>query len=286
MIQFNSPLRYPGGKHKLAQFIAAICLKNNINGHYVEPYAGGAAISLYLLFYGYVKEITINDLDRSVFAFWHSILNHNKKFCNRIRNTDVTLENWDRFREIQTRKESASIFELGFSTFFLNRTNRSGIMCGGVIGGRNQDSNYTIGCRFNKDELIQRIQRIGKFKDKIHLFNLDAMNLVKKIQAKHKDENMIFYFDPPYYMKGPSLYLDHYKKSDHGEVARNIQKIKGSKWITSYDNAPEIKNIYNGCIKKEYSLFHTAYRKHKSMEVLFFSKNLNSDVPLEQLLTR
>ena len=244
----------------------------------MEPYAGGAAVALYLLFYGYVKEITINDFDKSIFAFWYSILHHNKKFCNRISETDITLENWNEFRKVQGRKASVSLFELGFSTFFLNRTNRSGIISGGMIGGRKQDGNYTIGCRFNKDELVERIWRIGKFKDKIHLFNLDAMNLVKKIQAEQKDENMIFYFDPPYYMKGPSLYLDHYGKEDHGQVAKDIQKIKDSKWIISYDNAPEIKSLYNGCIRKEYSLFYTAYKKRKSTEVLFFSKNLNIDV--------
>jgi DNA adenine methylase len=86
-MKFYSPLRYPGGKNKLAKFVASLCKKNNINGHYIEPYAGGASVALYLLLEGHVKEITINDLDRSVYAFWHSILNETEKFCNKIIET-------------------------------------------------------------------------------------------------------------------------------------------------------------------------------------------------------
>lgn len=273
---FNSPLRYPGGKNKLARFIALICEKNRVTGHYVEPYAGGAAVSLYLLLNGYVKEITINDLDRSVYAFWYSILHHTRKFCNRVEQTEVTLENWDRCKKIQGKKEKASLFELGFSTFFLNRTNRSGIINGGMIGGRNQNGEYKIDCRFNKEELIDRIKRISKHKNQIQLYNLDALKLIKKIKKKVAIGNTIFYFDPPYYLKGPSLYMDHYETDDHKIVAREIKAIKKAKWIVSYDNVPAIKKFYNGFKKKKYSLFHTAYSKRKSEEVLFFSNNLKN----------
>ena len=56
---FYSPLRYPGGKNKLAKFIAKICVDNDINGHYIEPYAGGASVSLYLLIEGKVKKLRL-----------------------------------------------------------------------------------------------------------------------------------------------------------------------------------------------------------------------------------
>ena len=268
------------------RFVALICEKNDITGHYVEPYAGGASVALYLLFNGYVKEVTINDLDRSIYAFWHSILNHTRKFCSHIEKTEVTLKNWDRFKRIQERKESASLFKLGFSTFFLNRTNRSGIINGGMIGGRKQNSPYPIDCRFNKEALIERIKRISKYKDRIHLQNLDALVLVQKLKTADM-KNTIFYFDPPYYLKGPSLYLDHYAEDDHEKVANAIQGIKGAKWIVSYDNAPEIDRIYSTYKKKEYLLFHTAHSKRKSTEVLFFSENLKDiDVPLTKIKVR
>lgn len=271
---FNSPLRYPGGKNKLAKFIASVCEKNDVTGHYVEPYAGGASVALHLLFNGYVKEITINDQDRSVYAFWHSILNHTQKFCKHIERTNVTIKNWKKLRAVQKNKKRASLFELGFSTFFLNRTCRSGIIRGGVIGGLEQQGEDKIDCRFNKEELIERIKRIKKHKNKIHLCNLDALDLIRTIKKKSMNRNIIFYFDPPYYLKGPSLYMDHYAKDDHKKVADEIRKIKNAKWIVSYDNTPEIKKIYLGCKKKEYSFFHTAHHIRKGEEVLFFSDNL------------
>ncbi len=271
-MDFYSPLRYPGGKRKLADFISKICIANNINGHYVEPYAGGAAVALHLLFNEYVKEITINDLDRSIYAFWYSVLHHADELTNLIKKTDINIDNWKRYRDIQKNKEKVSLIELGFSTLFLNRTNMSGIINGGVIGGLNQDGEYKLDCRFNKKEIIKRIENIARYKESIHLYNLDALELVKKIK---KDlENTIFYFDPPYYLKGPSLYLNHYKPNDHRKVSEEIKKIKNAKWIISYDDVLEIKKLYKGFRKTEYELSHTAREVRIGEEVLFFSRNI------------
>jgi len=273
-MKFYSPLRYPGGKNKLAKFIALICEKNNINGHYVEPYAGGASVALYLLINGYVKEITINDLDRGVYAFWYSVLNDTEKFCKKIKNTKITVENWEKFKKIHANAGNAKLFDLGFATFFLNRTNRSGLIDGGVIGGKTQKGKYKIDCRFNKKELIERINIIASYKKKIHLYNLDASDLIDKIQQENKNPNAIFYFDPPYYLKGPSLYMNYYNEYDHEEISRKIQKIKNMRWIVSYDNVPEIRKLYKNFRKKEYSLPYNAHTIKTGKEVLFFSRNL------------
>src|SRR3989344_178153 len=273
-MKFYSPLRYPGGKRKLANFFALECEKNNINGHYVEPYAGGASVALHLLINGYVKKITINDLDRAIYAFWYSVLNNTDKFCNEIRKTDVTLENWRRFKKIHKNKDNESLFDLGFATFFLNRTNHSGIIDGGMIGGVEQKGNYKIDCRFEKEDLIVRIKLIVKHKDNINLHNLDALELIEKIQEDRGNKNTIFYFDSPYYLKGPSLYMNHYKHSDHKKVSKQIQKIKNTKWIVSYDDTPEIKKLYSESKKKKYSFFHTAYEIREGREVLFSSPGL------------
>ena len=278
---FYSPLRYPGGKNKLAKFVALVCEKNNINGHYVEPYAGGASVALHLLINGYVKEITINDYDKAIYAFWYSILNDTEKFCRKIKNTEINIENWKKFKEIHKNKEKENLFNLGFAIFFLNRTNRSGIIDGGIIGGKNQKGNYKINCRFNKNDLIRRIKLIAKNKKNINLYNEDALDLINIVK---KDKNTIFYFDPPYYLKGPSLYMDNYKNDDHKKVSEKIQKIKNAKYIVSYDNTPEIKKLYKKLKKLEFSLIYTAYRIRKGMEVLFFGNGLNISKNMVQLL--
>lgn len=277
---FYSPLRYPGGKNKLSKFIAKICLDNNINGHYVEPYAGGASVALYLLLENKVKKITINDYDRSVFAFWHSVLKNTNKLCKLIKETEITTENWLKARSIQKNKISSNLLDLGFSTFFLNRTNISGILAAGIIGGLKQKGKYKMDCRFNKQELVKRIKKIAEQKNNIKLYNLDALELIKKIKKERNDKKTIFYFDPPYYLKGASLYMNHYKKDEHKAVSDAIKKLKNISWIVSYDNIQEIQEIYNWvdlCNQIKYSLNHGAYRAREGKEIIFHSNNLNVD---------
>lgn len=274
---FYSPLRYPGGKNKLSKFIAKICVENDIDGHYVEPYAGGASVALYLLLEEKVKEITINDFDRSIYAFWHSVLKNTKKFCVLIENTEINIQNWEKAREVQKNKSKAKLLDLGFSTFFLNRTNISGIINAGVIGGLKQTGKYKMDCRFNKKDLIRKIRLIAKHKKQINLYNLDALALVKKMQKESNNKKTIFYFDPPYYLKGSSLYMNHYKDDQHQEVSEAIKKIKTINWIVSYDNTPEIKKLYRWVprkLTKKYSFNHSAYKAKEGKEILFFSKNL------------
>jgi DNA adenine methylase len=271
---FYSPLRYPGGKNKLAAFIAKICIENNINGHYVEPYSGGASVALYLLLEGFVKTITINDKDRSIYAFWHSVLYNTDQLCERIKKTEVTIAEWRNQQEVQKNKRKADLLDLGFSTFFLNRTNRSGIINGGVIGGLNQSGNYLINCRFNKIELIDRIRVIASRKKDIRLYKKDAIKLIEKIQRESTNDNVVFYFDPPYYLKASSLYMNHYKEEHHREVSEKIKNIKNIRWVISYDNVPEIRNLYSDCQRKEFSFKHTAYSIRDGFEILFFSNNI------------
>ena len=271
---YYSPLRYPGGKNKLSAFIAKICIDNNIDGHYVEPYSGGASVALFLLLEGFVEKITINDRDRSIYAFWHSVLKNTNKLCEMIESAELTIEEWKKQREVQNNKKSVDLLTLGFSTFYLNRTNRSGIINAGVMGGIEQNGNYLMDCRFNKTNLIQRIKKIAKHKKNIRLYKKDAIKLIDKVHQEAQDENVVFYFDPPYYLKASSLYMNHYEDKNHKKVSDKIKSIENIKWIVSYDNVPEIQKLYSDCPKKEFAFNHTAYEIREGKEVLFFSNNI------------
>ena len=271
---FYSPLRYPGGKNKLSGFIAKICIDNNINGHYVEPYSGGASVALFLLIEGFVKRITINDRDRSIYAFWHSVLNKTNQLCELIENAEFTIDEWRKQKKVQANKKDANLLDLGFSTFYLNRTNRSGIINAGVMGGIQQKGNYLMNCRFNKKDLIQRIKKIAKYKKNIRLYRKDAIDLIDNIQNEPDHNNVVFYFDPPYYLKASTLYMNHYQDKNHEKVSAKIKSIESIKWIVSYDNVPQIQELYSDCQKKEFSFKHTAYASRTGKEVLFFSKDI------------
>ena len=222
-MEFLSPLRYPGGKAKVADFVQCLIKENALlDGTYVEPYVGGGSVALSLLFNEYVRDIYINDKDISIYAFWYSVLHESEALCKLIKDTPINVETWHKLKEIQSNKENIDLLNLGFSTFFLNRTNRSGILKAGVIGGYDQTGNYKIDARFNKDDLIERIQRIADYADRIHLSNEDAVTLVQRLNNE-LFHNVIFYLDPPYYVKGKGLYMNYYNDDDHQDIAKLME---------------------------------------------------------------
>lgn len=273
MNKFVSPLRYPGGKLKVVNYIKRLMEENDLcGGTYIEPYAGGANVALSLLLSKYAKRIKINDIDRSIYAFWYSVLMETENLCRMIQDTDVTMETWERQHELQKNKKEADLLELGFSTFFLNRTNRSGILNGGVIGGKAQTGKYKIDARYNRKDLIERIEVIAAQKNKIELTSMDAVALIKRYK-RPPAEKTLCYLDPPYYVKGKDLYLNYYNDNDHQKIAETIMKYKG-KWIISYDAVDFIKKLYKDYKQTEYYLSYSAGNPSKGRELMIFSDGL------------
>lgn len=268
---YPSPLRYPGGKGKLANFIKLVMLENGLVGsEYVETYAGGAAVALSLLFEEYATHIHINDLNRSVYAFWNAVLNETDKLCDRIERARVSIPEWRRQRRVQTNEE-ADPLDLAFSTFFLNRTSRSGILNGGIIGGHSQTGEWKIDARWKSRDLIRRIQRIARFKTRITLTKLDAADYLRE---RLPDVGRPFlYLDPPYYVKGSKLYEHFYGHDDHVEIASLVQGLDVP-WIVSYDAAPPIVEIYAAYQQISYDLIYSAGARQHGREVMFFSDRL------------
>ena len=273
MSKFVSPLRYPGGKLKVVDYLKQLLEVNDLcGGTYIEPYAGGASVALSLLFSKHASKIKINDIDRSIYAFWHSVLNETDALCRMISDTPVTMDVWQAQHELQKHKDEVDLLELGFSTFFLNRTNRSGILNGGVIGGKNQDGNFKMDARFNKADLIERIERVAGYADLIELTSIDAVELIKHYK-RTPPQKTFCYLDPPYYVKGRDLYLNYYNDDDHRAIAQAIKKYKG-KWIISYDAVPFLKDLYKDYRQQEYYLSYSAGNPSKGKELMVYSNGL------------
>lgn len=272
-MRFSTPLRYPGGKSKLSNFMRLVLKVNNlIDEHYIEPYAGGAGVALTLLFSGYARHIHINDLNTSIYSFWRVVLDDTDNICRLIHDTPVDIDNWFRQKEIQALPEQHSMLELGFSTFFLNRTNRSGIISGGVIGGKRQEGPWKLDARYNKVDLISRIEKVSRLREHISLYNLDAAELITKVIPTLPLQSII-YLDPPYYNKGSALYENHYRHDDHIEVSNLLRKVT-QKWIVSYDDTQEIRNMYERYRSMPYKLSYSAANRYEGNEIMFFSSNL------------
>lgn len=267
---FVTPLRYPGGKGRLGAWLSDLIKHNGLEGGtYVEPYAGGAGAAMYLLSNNLVDRILINDIDPVVHAFWWAVLNDTDRFVTMIRDTPVTMETWHDQRAVIADPACVDLTTLGFAAFFLNRTNRSGIIKGGVIGGQKQTGNYLIDARYNKEKLIERVVKIGSLSDRIQLFNMDAMELIV-----HPDvdmgENSLIYLDPPYYEKGGQLYRNHYQPQDHQEIAEAVMRI-GTPWLVTYDNCAEIKKLYEDAEVVEFSLHYSTHMlRPKATEAMFY----------------
>ncbi len=270
-----TPLRYPGGKAKLAAYLKEIIRHNKLfDGEYVEPYAGGAAIGLELLFQEYVSKVHINDLSQPVYSFWKAVLNDTEELCRLIKNTRRSVPSWDRQKRIFSNPDDHSYVQLGFATFFLNRTNRSGILNGGIIGGRDQTGPWKIDARYNADELVFRVESIAKMRRKIKLTRSDALALLRHGLPKWTDKTLI-YLDPPYYEAGRELYYDFYKPENHAELAKFIgAHMKSRRWIVSYDNVQPINKLYSGFRKIVYDVGYTARDTRVGREVMFFAPKL------------
>lgn len=267
-----SPLRYPGGKSQLAPFVIELLRRNDLFGAvYAEPFAGGAGIAWKLLFDGYASEVWINDIDPSIHAFWNSVLYKTDDLCELIEKTEVSIDEWHRQKSIQTTGRVASL-ALGFSTFFLNRTNRSGILKAGVIGGMAQAGDWKLDCRFKKEDLIAKIQRIALYKEQIQLTRLDALHFVKET-CKRLPKISLLNIDPPYYSKGPELYCSFYSHDDHVLLSRAIKKLK-KPWMLTYDNAPEIRSLYEDMPTVVQQLTYYAQVKRTGVELLVTSPEI------------
>ena len=280
LTRFGTPLRYPGGKAKLTKWFKDLIIYNDIeNCHYIETYAGGAGAAINLLLSGVVSKITINDIDPMIHSFWWSLLNHTDELIEMIIKTEVTPENWYIQKEIMLQHECYSLIEKGFATFFLNRTNRSGILTGGMIGGKKQDGNYKIDARYNKSELINRIKLIANYASDITLFQHDALEMFEWIDNCNPKETLL-YLDPPYYNKGSQLYRNHYTYDDHVAISDKVRNTKVP-CIVTYDNCIEIERIYEGVSRDKFHIGYSTHMHRPTATELLFHRNIKlHDIPM------
>lgn len=263
-----TPLRYPGGKHKLTELLfRSIVAMNKTEVTYVEPFAGGAGAGLALLDADDVGSIIVNDLDPAVYAFWYSAVHSSDKLCALVESVEVTQTTWLEQREIY-RSKTDDLLTLGFATLFLNRTSRSGVLGAGIIGGKAQEGRYKADARFYRSTLLQRLARIGELAFRIDVRNTDGLALISELGTS---PTHFLYVDPPYYHKGASLYLNSLEHADHLQLATALNSVASGVWLLTYDVADAISQAYIDRRQALIALQYSAHRPRVASELLVMS---------------
>jgi len=275
--RYLTPLRYPGGKQRLGPFFASLIRLHDLGGGtYYEPFAGGAGVALYLLRHDLVSAIRLNDLDRSIYAFWHSVINHNSKLCELILKTPISVREWDRQKTVQREKSSAPLLDLGFSTLFLNRTNRSGILRAGIIGGRKQSGVWRIDARYDRQEIAARVSSLRPLAKRISIQGLDAIDFLRFHENAWSEKDLV-YLDPPYVGKGDDLYLNRYALSDHLQLSKYVIRKLKCNWIVTYDDTNRVRTMYKRN-RRKFTFSYSADTARVGSELMIGSARLISSV--------
>ncbi len=267
----SSPLRYPGGKSVLAGLLGDIRRVNGLgNRAMAEPFAGGAGASLVLLYLEETPLIYINDGDPAIHDFWWTVVNRTKPFLDMLANTPVSIAEWRRQRDVYGASSRISRLRRGFSAFYLNRCNHSGIiMNAGPIGGIAQTGKWKIDARFNKETLSRRCERVGEYRDRIHVSCYDGIDFMERLDP----ESTFFFVDPPYFNKGPALYLNALDEDYHAALAAKLKAMQDAAWILTYDDCPEIRRMYRGWASvRRFSLRYSAAERRYGKELLITPK--------------
>jgi len=269
-VRYLSPLRYPGGKGRLANFVADLLSSQAPRPfRYVEPFAGGAGVGLKLLIDEYVDEIVLNDLNPGIAAFWRAVFSQSAELIGAIKTCQLSIDEWHRQRDIY-ESPRANDFDRGFATFFLNRTNRSGILDARPIGGLDQRGRWKIDARFDKQSLSQRIQRLSRYASRVTVCEQDGIDLV---ETHLGNKDTFVYADPPYLAQGEDLYLDTLTWNDHQRLASLLRR--SSSWLLTYDADPRITDeLYTGLRCARFQTSHTAAIQHIGQEYAVFASSL------------
>ncbi len=269
-----SPLRYPGGKAALSNFVKALISRNDMMGcEYAEPYCGGAGIAIELLRLEFVTHIHLNDSDPAIHRFWSAVVNETEEFCRRISTCKLDIRTWKRHRAVLANAHEHSTLDVGFAAFYLNRANRSGILSAGPIGGYEQAGEWLMDARFNRSDLIDRIESIARFRDRISVYGDDARIFLKRKAMRSK--KTLCYLDPPYVVQGKRLYRNFYDESDHRAICKIASELR-CPWIVSYDNVPLIAEIYKEFRQVTYGIGYSANMRSVGSEIMIFSPTIDA----------
>lgn len=240
----RSPLRYPGGKAFLCEYVEEFLRVNSLAPEvFVEPFAGGGSIGLHLLGKGLVKKIGLSDKDPLVAGFWRTVFHDGPWLRDKVRKAKVTLTEWEKQHEAKPKSHRDNAWKC----LFLNRTSFSGILSrrAGPLGGKAQKSAYGVDCRFYRETVVQRLTELWDARG--HVARVGQADWRETVAWAVKQSNgrqaALVYLDPPFFHKAVRLYNHVFDAADHEEVVKKLAQLK-MPWLLSYDDCPEVVKLF------------------------------------------
>lgn len=264
-------MRYPGSKARFVDFISRTIRLNGLHGCvFVEPFCGGASASIALLESGIVEYIAINDADPLIAHLWDIVFSvkHSDWLAEQVMTVPLTIDEWRKQKSLKP----TSPREAALKCLYLNRTSFNGIIHkSGPLGGWGQ-TKRTVGVRFNREKLALRIRELSELRNRVHVVsNNNWDSFCDRMLPVNKS---FFYLDPPYYHKADALYGYYFDNAEHIRLQNYLTAFK-SPWMLSYDDAPEIRALYQGrslkarIIDSTYSTHPMGGASHIGREVLY-----------------
>lgn len=231
----RSPFRYPGGKTWFVPYLRDwLASKPQPPSRFIEPFAGGAIVSLTVGVERLARHVIFSEIDPGVAAVWKVILNGQSEWlANRILCFEVTEEN---VRKVLEQKPT-KLRDIAFQTILRNRVQRGGIMAPGAGLVKTGENGRGIRSRWYPETLARRIKEINQSKDRFTFQQTDAFELIREHE---EDADACFYIDPPYTVAAKRLYVAW--QVDHEKLFASLQKCKGD-FLMSYDNTQEVAEL-------------------------------------------
>ena len=235
----RSPLRYPGGKTWLIPHIRE-WLRETQPEILIEPFAGGAIVSLTAVMEELVSSTMMIEIDRDVAAFWRSALESGATLSEWVRRFSPTHESVAQLAAEAPR----TVEEHGFRTLVLNRTRRGGILAPGASLTRKGENGKGILSRWYPETLARRLAAIGEYADRLAFLEGDGMKVLPVLLRGWGRRAGVF-LDPPYTAHGgkrAGSRLYAHTDIDHAALFAMLA-AHDSSFLMTYDVAPEIVGL-------------------------------------------
>jgi DNA adenine methylase len=281
--RYASPLRYPGGKARMAPWLTdtfeALLWPMDVE-IWLEPFGGGAGAALTALASGRVPEAWIVEANPALAAFWTTVMNDGPAMADRVERTVPTLGMFQDSRQTVAAAldgERIDTFKLGLAAFILNRCSRSGMILPSVgpIGGKAQTGLHTVAARFNAAALADRIRTVHALGDRFKVFAGDGISFLEDLPASGVQDEVFCFVDPPYIGVGNDLYAIGMDDDLHQRLANALNRLTAP-WLLTYDAHPQIPQLYPDSQVLEFDIPHTAGSSRVGTEYLVLGPGMGA----------